>query len=127
MFEIRVKTSHRVEAKDITSELTRSAKGKEGKLLHLYTPHTTCGLLINENADPNVMRDIMDELNRMVPDNYPYKHREGNADAHIKSSFMGCSAIIPLNSGSIELGTWQGVFLIEFDGPRERRVIVNIV
>jgi len=127
MFEIRVKTLSRVEARDITDEVVRRVKGKEGKLLHVYTPHTTCGIMINENADPDVMRDIMEGLERVVPRGYPYKHSEGNADSHIKSVLTGCSVAIPFSNGSPVLGVWQGIFLMEFDGPRERRVILTLI
>ncbi len=127
MFEIIVKTSNRVEAKNITDELERVVRGKEGSILHLYTPHTTCGLLINEDADPNVMKDILEALERIVPGNYPYKHLEGNAHAHIKSSMIGCSIMVPFSEGKLRLGTWRGIFLMEFDGPRERKVIGTLV
>ena len=127
MFEIIVKTSNRVEAKNITDELERVVRGKAGSILHLYTPHTTCGLLINEDADPNVMKDILEALERIVPGDYPYKHLEGNAHAHIKSSMIGCSIMVPFSEGKLRLGTWQGIFLMEFDGPRERKVIGTLV
>jgi secondary thiamine-phosphate synthase enzyme len=127
MFEIRVRTVNRVEARDITSEVMRLVSGQDGKLLHVYTPHTTCGILINENADPDVMRDIIEGLDRIVPRSYPYRHSEGNADAHIKSVITGCSVSIPFSKGSPVLGTWQGIFLMEFDGPRERKVVVTVV
>ncbi len=127
MFEIRVKTSVRVEARNITDEVIRLVKGEPGSLLHVYTPHTTCGIIINEDADPDVMRDVIEGLERIVPKDRPYKHAEGNADAHIKSILTGCSVTIPFSGGSPMLGTWQGIFLMEFDGPRERKVIVTIV
>jgi secondary thiamine-phosphate synthase enzyme len=127
MFEIIAKTSNRVEAKNITDELERVVRGKEGNILHLYTPHTTGGLLINEDADPNVMKDILEALERIVPEDYPYKHLEGNAHAHIKSSMIGCSIMVPFSEGKLRLGTWQGIFLMEFDGPRERKVIGTLV
>lgn len=127
MLELRIKTSQRVEAKDITRQLLDLVRGKIAKVLHVYTPHTTCGISINENADPHVMEDVQEALNRMAPRNYSYKHREGNGDAHVKSVLTGCSVTIPFSKGEPLLGTWQGVFLMEFDGPRERRVIVTLV
>jgi secondary thiamine-phosphate synthase enzyme len=127
MIEIRIKTHRRIEAVDITSEVSRALGAQEGRLVHLFCLHTTCGLTINENADPDVMRDVMDGLNRLVPENHGYRHGEGNSDAHIKSSLMGCSLSVPLQHGHLALGTWQGVYLMEFDGPRERRVVVTIV
>jgi secondary thiamine-phosphate synthase enzyme len=127
MFEIKVRTANRVEARDITGEVVRQVRGQEGRLLHVYTPHTTCGIVINESADPDVMRDILEGLERIVPRSYPYKHSEGNADAHIKSVLTGSSVSIPFAKGSPVLGTWQGIFLMEFDGPRERKVVVTVV
>jgi secondary thiamine-phosphate synthase enzyme len=127
MTEIPVRTSRRVEAIDITRDVLKAVQGMPGALLHVYTPHTTCGLLINEDADPYVLEDILEALDRMVPRGYPYKHAEGNADAHIKSVLTGCSVTIPLVKSKPSLGTWQGIFLVEFDGPRERKVVVTVV
>jgi secondary thiamine-phosphate synthase enzyme len=127
MIEIRVKTSQRVESRDITEEVLSIVRGKSGRILHVYTPHTTCGVVINEDADPHVMQDIIEAFDRMVPRGYPYKHMEGNADAHIKSILTGCSVTVPFPKGGPVLGTWQGIFLMEFDGPRERTVYVTLV
>ncbi|MCX5802208.1 MAG: secondary thiamine-phosphate synthase enzyme YjbQ [Proteobacteria bacterium] len=127
MFEIKIRTTSKTEARDITDEVIRGVKGKEGRLLHLYTPHTTCGLLINEDADPSVMKDIIEALERIVPEGYPYKHLEGNAHAHIKSAIIGCSVMVPFSEGVPKLGTWQGIFLMEFDGPRERKVNITLI
>ncbi|MCX8022661.1 MAG: secondary thiamine-phosphate synthase enzyme YjbQ [Syntrophorhabdaceae bacterium] len=127
MVEIRIKTTKRVEAINITQEVIGRIKGTTGRLLHIYTPHTTCGIAINEDADPDVMRDILEGLERIAPKNFPYRHIEGNADAHIKSVVTGCSVTIPMLNGAPQLGTWQGIFLMEFDGPRERRVIATVL
>jgi len=127
MIEIKVTTTRRIEAINITQKIMKEVKGIEGRLLHIYTPHTTCGIVINEEADPDVMKDILDGLGRIAPHNYPYAHREGNADAHIKSSITGCSVTIPFEKGTMKLGTWQGIFLMEFDGPRERKVFVTLL
>jgi len=127
VIEIKVTTTRRTEAVNITQKIIKEVKGKEGNLLHIYTPHTTCGLVINEEADPDVMKDVLDGLERLAPHNYPYAHREGNADAHIKSSLTGCSVTVPFEKGTLKLGTWQGIFLMEFDGPRERKVFVTIL
>jgi secondary thiamine-phosphate synthase enzyme len=127
MWEIRVRTTKRVEAVNITREVEGAVKGKDGRLMHLFTPHTTCGLLVNEDADPNVIRDIMEALERISPIDYPYKHTEGNAHAHIRSSLIGASLMIPFSAGRPLLGTWQGIFLMEFDGPRERRVVITLL
>jgi secondary thiamine-phosphate synthase enzyme len=127
MVEIKIRTASRVEARSITGEVAHAVKNKEGSLVSLFTPHTTCGLLINEDADPAVMGDILDALNRLVPRNHPYKHAEGNADAHIKSSLIGHSLLVPFSGGRLVLGTWQGIFLMEFDGPRERKVQISVL
>ncbi len=127
MLEIKVRTASRVEARDITAEVESALKNQAGSLVYLFVPHTTCALLINEDADPAVMSDILDALNRLVPRNHPYKHAEGNADAHIKSSLIGHSLLVPASGGRLLLGTWQGIFLMEFDGPRERKVQISVL
>ena len=127
MVEIRIRTSQRTEARNITNEVLNARQGTTGTILHVYTPHTTCGLIINEDADPHVMQDILEALDRMVPRGYPYKHMEGNSDAHIKSTLTGCTVTVPLSKDSPALGTWQGIFLMEFDGPRERKVYITIL
>jgi secondary thiamine-phosphate synthase enzyme len=125
--EFTVRTGARIEAREITGDIQRLVKGKDGRLVHVYVPHTTCGLTINENADPSVMKDIMDALGRTVPAGYPYRHGEGNADAHIKAVMTGSSVTVPLHNGGLGLGTWQGIFLMEFDGPRQRKVLVTVL
>jgi len=127
MFEISVKTSRRVESKNITDMVLNAIRGKTGRALHIYTPHTTCGVVINEYADPHVMEDVMEALNRMVPRSYPYTHMEGNSDAHIKSILTGCSVTVPFSKETPVLGTWQGIFLMEFDGPRERKILITLI
>lgn len=127
--EIEVKTSSRVEVVDITSKVERVLResgAKEG-LLCLYVPHTTAGVFINENADPSVKRDIIKELNKLIPFDDDYAHLEGNAAAHIKSSLVGASQCIPVEKGRVLLGTWQGIYFGEFDGPRRRRVLVKVI
>jgi secondary thiamine-phosphate synthase enzyme len=126
MTEIAIRTSRRIEAIDITDHVSRAVDGMKGTCVHLFCLHTTCGLTINENADPAVMKDVMDSLDRLVPAGYPYRHREGNSDAHIKSSLVGCALTIPLSGGRLVLGTWQGIYLMEFDGPRERKVMASV-
>ena len=96
-------------------------------MLHVYTPHTTCGIIINEDADPDVMRDLIEKFGKLAPAEGPYRHREGNSDAHIKAVLTGASISLPFADGSPALGTWQGIFLMEFDGPRERRVLVTVI
>lgn len=127
MFEIKVKTSSRVEAINITDRIREIIKGKDAKLVHIFVPHTTCGIAINEDADPNVMRDLLDFLEKVAPRNYPYRHTEGNADSHVKTVVVGSSVTVPVSSEKLILGTWQGIFLLEFDGPRERRVIITLI
>ncbi len=127
MPEFSVRSAKRIEAIDITGQIMDSIKGQTGKLLHIYTPHTTCGIIINEDADPDVMRDIIERLGQIAPADHPYSHREGNSDAHIKASLTGASVSVPFGGDSPALGTWQGIFLMEFDGPRERRILVTVI
>ncbi|HOE18242.1 MAG TPA: secondary thiamine-phosphate synthase enzyme YjbQ [Syntrophorhabdaceae bacterium] len=127
MTEIRVRTSKRVEVVNITEQIKKMVESGQGALVHIYTPHTTCGITINEDADPDVMRDIIDALERIVPADHPYGHREGNSDAHIKATLTGSSVTVPYIKGKPALGTWQGIFLMEFDGPRERKVIITLI
>ena len=128
MGEIRVSTKSRTELVDITSQV-QDAVRESGVLVgicHVYVPHTTAGITINENADPSVRQDILMELNKMVPFEDSYKHLEGNAAAHIKASIVGSSETILVEGGRLLLGTWQGIFFCEFDGPRNRRVLTRI-
>jgi secondary thiamine-phosphate synthase enzyme len=127
MIKISIRTSKRIEARDITREVTRAIDGQEGRLVHLFSMHTTCGLTINENADPAVMKDFINAFDRLVPADYPYLHSEGNSDAHIKSSLVGFSLTIPVDRGRLVLGTWQGIYLMEFDGPREREITLSLL
>jgi secondary thiamine-phosphate synthase enzyme len=99
---------------------------KEG-VCCLYLPHTTAGIIINENADPSVARDILDRLEALVPSKGNYHHLEGNAPAHIKSSLTGLSLTVPIDKGRLALGRWQGVFLCEFDGPRDRTILMQVL
>jgi len=126
--EIGVKTSSRVELIDITHLVEKAisdSKIKSG-LCTIYVPHTTAAVTINENADPSVRRDIIAELNKVIPFDDNYSHLEGNAAAHIKASIIGPSETILVNGGSLVLGTWQGIYFCEFDGPRNRKVIMKI-
>ena len=126
---LQVRTSGKTEFLDITS-LVEGAVRKNGMkdgLCFVYVPHTTAGITINENADPNVSRDMLAALNRMVPLHDAYQHLEGNAPAHIKASLVGFSQVVFVESGRLVLGTWQGIFFCEFDGPRNRTVYVKAV
>ncbi len=128
MKQISVKTFSRVELIDIThlvEKVVSESKVKSG-LCTIYVPHTTAAVTINENADPSVRRDIIKELNKMVPFDDNYSHLEGNAAAHIKASLIGPSETIMVDGGSLVLGTWQGIYFCEFDGPRNRKVMIRI-
>jgi secondary thiamine-phosphate synthase enzyme len=92
-----------------------------------YVPHTTAGITINENADPSVRRDILMALDRLVPSSLPFTHAEGNGDAHAKAALVGSSVTIPVQDGRLQLGTWQGIYFAEFDGPRRRRLLVQLL
>ena len=126
---LAVASRQRSQMIEITSEV-QAALGKSGVqegLAVVYCPHTTAGLTINEDADPTVRVDILGMLDRLVPWQAGYAHAEGNSAAHIKSSLMGSSVMVPVEKGHLVLGTWQGIFFCEFDGPRSRRVMVQIV
>lgn len=128
MIAFNVKTSKRNELVDITSDVAHAVResGLSNGIITVFVPHTTAGVTINENADPSVVRDILTTLSGMVPENGDYGHGEGNSDAHIKASMMGFSAQIILESGCLALGTWQGIYFCEFDGPRSRQVWVKV-
>ena len=129
MQELSVPTRSRIELVDITAQV-QDALGREGireGVCHVYVPHTTAGITINENADPDVTRDILSVLNRLVPHRGDYRHAEGNSDSHAKASLMGFTATVPVSGGRLVLGTWQAVYFCEFDGPRRRRCIVTAV
>ena len=96
-------------------------------LCHLYVPHTTAGITINEGADPSVQRDIQNALSRLIPHEMNYFHREGNADAHIKSTLVGTSVQVIIDEGKLLLGTWQAIFFCDFDGPRHRRIAIKFI
>lgn len=127
MQSFEVRTPHRVAFVDITAQVAAAVEGHgEGAVL-VYVPHTTAGVTINEDADPSVKADLEMALERIVPSDLPFRHLEGNSDAHTKASLMGSSATIPLAGGRLQLGTWQGIYLAEFDGPRTRRVLVSVL
>ena len=105
----------------VTTALGQARPGFTG-LISVFVPHTTAGVTINEGADPSVIRDIAESLRRLVPRDAGYRHGEGNSDAHIKASLMGSSVLVPVEQGHLRLGTWQSIYLAEFDGPRNRRV-----
>jgi len=117
--------SELVDITDRIEKLILESKVKEGSVV-VYAPHTTAGITINEHADPSVTSDIIDGLERFVPQEGEYAHTEGNSHAHIKASLMGASQTVFINNSKLALGTWQGIFFCEFDGPRTRKVLVKI-
>lgn len=129
MKRLSVSSTRREEPIDITplvrEEVRRS--GMQDGLCVVYCPHTTAGLTINEHADPSVAADLLAALDRLVPDDSAWTHLEGNSPAHVKASLVGSSVQVPIVDGDLALGTWQGVFLCEFDGPRKRSVWIRFV
>ena len=125
MQEITVNSKNREEMIEITTEVQRRIPETGDGICVLFTRHTTCGLTINENADPDVKSDMLGFLRKLIPQYYEdFKHFEHNSDAHIKSSLVGSSVTIPFSEGKLLLGRWQGIYLCEFDGARERTVLI---
>ncbi len=126
---ITVKTGSRTEMVDITARIQAvvSDSGMTGGLCMVYVPHTTAAVTINESADPSVKRDILMVLNQVVPWQADYRHLEGNSPAHVKSSLIGASETIIIKDSALILGTWQGIFFCEFDGPRTRKVHIQLI
>lgn len=128
MDEINVRSNVREEMVDITDDVTRLVTDRGDGAVILFTQHTTCGLTINENADPDVKSDMLGFLRRLIPQYEPdFRHFEHNSDAHIKSSIVGSSLTIPFENGRLCLGRWQGIYLCEFDGPRTRKILVKVI
>lgn len=127
--QIEVHTRTHDELVDITGQIQQavSQSGVETGVCHVFVPHTTAGLTLNENWDPSVRRDMLVALNKLVPWDDGYQHGEGNSAAHIKASLMGFSHTLLVENGRLALGSWQGIYLAEFDGPRRRRVLVRVV
>ncbi len=128
MKHLPVVTKKRIEIIDITADVNALLKrlGVVRGICYLFVPHTTSGITINENADPAVKQDILDTLDRIVPADRVYNHKEGNADAHIKSSMIGVTLSLFVENGRLVLGTWQSVFFCEFDGPRTRSLLIEV-
>ena len=126
---LNVKTRSRTELIDITSDVDQLVRksGIDAGLCLLYVPHTTAAVTINESADPSVKSDILMILNQIVPWEAKYRHMEGNSPAHVKSTVVGASELVAIENGSLVLGTWQGIFFCEFDGPRSRKIHVRIL
>lgn len=129
MITLSVSTDRRREMKDVTAELNRTVAeaGITSGLLVAYVPHTTAGITINENADPDVPRDILAHLEKLVPAKAGYHHAEGNSDAHIQAGLIGSSVTVIIDRGRLVLGTWQSIFYCEFDGPRNRKLHVELI
>lgn len=127
--EFSLSTRERVQFVNIDNEVERivSESGVEDGFCVVYVPHTTAAVTINENADPDVVRDIIMETSKIVPFSDGYRHAEGNSAAHIKASFFGSSELVNIHNGRLVFGTWQSLFFCEFDGPRTRKVIVQVV
>ena len=129
MTTISIDSNQRVELLDITDQVRQAirAGGIRDGLAVVYTPHTTAAITINENADPDVARDLVTALNKLVPFDDHYRHSEGNSAAHVKSTLVGASETLIVQGGAPVLGTWQGIYFCEFDGPRRRQVHVQVI
>ena len=128
MKTLRLKTNRRTQFVDITREVEQTVRESDVKsgVCHVYVPHTTAGVVINEHADPDVASDVEGIFDRLIPHKGPYRHGEGNTDSHMKAILTGTSQSVFIENGKLALGTWQGIFLCEFDGPRQRTVFVKI-
>jgi len=129
METISVRTGTRCAFVEITEDVRSvlRANGWQDGILVVYTPHTTSAITINENADPDVQKDMNSFLSKLIPNLSEFRHAEGNSDSHIKSSLIGCSETIIVENGNMILGTWQGIYFCEFDGPRTRKVHLKFV
>ena len=127
--QLEVRTPERSALVEITAQVQRlvSRNSINEGICYIYVPHTTAGLIINENADPTVQSDVLAELDKIVPWEDGYDHTEGNSAAHIKSSVVGVSQFVFVSGGMLKLGTWQGIYLAEFDGPRTRKVWIKLI
>ncbi|MDT8442790.1 MAG: secondary thiamine-phosphate synthase enzyme YjbQ [Desulfuromonadales bacterium] len=129
MITLAVQSHHQVEMVDITRAASQAIRdcGITDGVAVIYTPHTTAAITINENADPDVSHDMVMAINKMVPMLDGYRHLEGNSAAHIKSSLFGASEMLMIENGNLILGTWQGLYFCEFDGPRQRKVHIKVI
>ncbi|QTA38380.1 YjbQ family protein [Thermosipho ferrireducens] len=129
VYTLEVNTTARNQFVDITADIERLIReaGINSGICIIFVPHTTAGITINENADPSVKRDLENTLKKIVPPNWGYTHLEGNSDSHVKSSLIGPSISLIVENGQLLLGTWQGIYFCEFDGPRRRKVYVKIL
>lgn len=129
MNKLEIRSRKRSEMIEVTAEVRRliAESGVRQGLAVLFVPHTTAAVTINENVDPDVVTDLLGGLSRLVPAEGPYRHAEGNSDAHLKSSLLGASETLLIDNGQPLLGTWQGIYFCEFDGPRQRQLVVRII
>ena len=129
MQTLRVKTDRRTQLVDVTAQVQKAVASSAvaSGICYLYVPHTTAGIFINENADPDVQRDLLHQLAKLVPKDADYRHAEGNAAAHIKAVLVGNDVALSIHEGELVLGTWQGIYFAEFDGPRERSATVTVI
>jgi len=129
LYTIEVPTRSRTQFVEITDRLRHlvAKSGMSNGALMLYIPHTTAGCTINENADPDVVRDMTMFIDELIPQSPKFRHAEGNSDSHLKSSFFGSSLLVPIENGKLVLGTWQGIYFCEFDGPRKRQAYVTLL
>ena len=129
LFQFEIRTSARTQMIDMTGEISKivSESGIKDGLAVIHLPHTTAAVTINENADPDVQKDMTKFMDRLIPHENWFAHSEGNSDSHIKSSLFGCSQTVIIEKGRLVLGTWQGIYFCEFDGPRSRKVFVKVV
>ena len=128
MKKLSIRTNAREELLDVTSQITKAVKesGIQNGIAFCFIPHTTAAITINENADPDVKRDLLYKLQKEIPQNDGYHHAEGNSDAHLKASLFGFSEQVLIENGRLVLGTWQGIYFCEFDGPRSRNLILKV-
>ncbi|HRZ78520.1 MAG TPA: secondary thiamine-phosphate synthase enzyme YjbQ [bacterium] len=128
-FQFEIRTSARTQMIDMTGEISKivSESGIKDGLAVIHIPHTTAAVTINENADPDVQKDMTKFMDRLIPHENWFAHSEGNSDSHIKSSLFGCSQTVIIEKGRLVLGTWQGIYFCEFDGPRSRKVFVKVI
>jgi len=125
MNQLEVRTGSHRQMVDITRQVAVAIDGAGNGICHVYVPHTTASVVINEHADPDVARDLLAAYEAMVPD-VPFAHAEGNSDAHLMTTLLGSSVSVPVEDGRLRLGTWQGIFFVELDGPRTRKVWVSV-
>jgi len=125
MNRIEVRTASHRQMVDITRQVAAAIDGEGNGVCHVYVPHTTAAVVVNEHADPDVARDLIAAYEAMVPDVH-FAHAEGNSDAHLMTTLLGSSVMVPVEDGRLRLGTWQGIFFVELDGPRSRKVWVSV-